>query len=270
MSQRSEKVVVDRATCIGKVIAPILPGRRKAPLIAVKIGGKPYRMLLDTGGQGGRISEDVAKALGLQPIGEVRAGDPSGKNSQRLFLYKIPEIVIGNAHLYGVRMIGSKGRDHGVDSDGVLGTNAFGDLLVTLDFPRKQIEIENGSLPSDSMPYRVLNGVPALTVEVGKVKIDAHVDSGSDGGLMIPLSYQDQLPLAEKPHVVGHARSLFNDFDIYAAKLNGKVKIGGVPFDITTVEMHNAFPMGNIGGRVLQNYAVTIDRKNKRIRFKKG
>lgn len=268
MAQHSP-AIVDRATCDKASTAPMLPSSRQAPLIEIHIGTRSLRMLLDTGGQGGRIADSVAKSLGLPIVGEAIAGDPSGKHGQAVKIYKVPEIVIGDVHLYGVRMIGSGGRDGGKLSDGVLGTAAFGDLLLTLDYPKKLVEIEIGSLPKESIKYSLRGGVPLLSVELGKVKFDAHVDSGSDGGLMVPMKYKDQLPLAEAPHVVGHARTLFNEFDIYGAKLKEKPKIEGMPLDVLEVEIQDLFPIGNIGGKVLKMYAVTLDQKNRRIRFKK-
>ena len=69
--------------------------------------------------------------------------------------------------------------------------------------------------------------------------------------------------------MLGHARTLFNEFTIYGAKVKGPVTIGGMPIEVPLIEMHDLFPFGNIGLRVLQNYRVTIDQKNRRIQFEK-
>jgi hypothetical protein len=236
-------------------------------MIELSIGGKPYHFLLDTGATGGRISPSVVATLGLKPVGEVRAGDPSGKNSKTVQIYKIPEITAGTAHFYGVQMFSDGGVNDKSLADGVIGYAVFQDLLLTLDYPKRQVILERGKLPASAMNYTTEHGIPVLPIEVGSLKIDGHVDSGSDGGLYIPTKYKSKLNIDGEPKVLGHARTLFNEFDILGVKVKDPIKVGGMTINVPLIEMHDLFPIGNIGGRVLSQYRVTIDQKNRRIQF---
>lgn len=266
-----DPIAVGRTEFHGEVRLPMLPSKRKAPLIELTIKGKKYHFLLDTGAQGSRVSPEVVAGLGLSPIGEVMAGDPSGKNSRSVKIYLVPKVSAGSADFYGVRMFADAGPTHGGGaqlSDGVLSYAVFKDLLLVLDYRHKQVILKKGALPASSLNYGLEHGLPTLPIQIGNVTVTGHVDSGADGGLSIPLKYKDQLPLAEQPRVIGHGRTLFNSVDIYGAKVKGPVKIGGMPVGVSMIEMTSLFPFGNIGGRVLQNYTVTIDQRDHRIQFR--
>lgn len=266
--------VIDRLDCPHEVMVPMEPSARQAPTLKVEIGGKDYRFALDTGAQGGRISPDIVKSLGLNPVAQVLAGDPSGKNTRTVNIYVIPEIKIGDAVLHGVRMFADDGvvqKSSPAYFDGVMGYGVFHDVLLTLDYPNKQVILSPRSMNDDeakaSVPYQLEHGLPLLTVRVGDVKVDGHVDSGADGGLSIPSKYQSQLHLDGEPHKVGEARTLFNTVEIYAAKVKDPILVGGVKMPIDEVELNDLLPFANIGGRLLHKFKVVIDQKSQRIAF---
>ena len=262
---------VEKTSCPSSVTIPMLPGANRAPIIEIKIAGKPYRFALDTGTVGGgRISPAILVKLGLKPIGKVLAGDPSGKGSREVSLYKIPELTAGSAHFYGVPMFADAGPAGTPEYvDGVLGFGVFKDLLLTFDYPARQITFKRGSLPSSALTYGLDHGVPTLPIEIGKVKIKGHIDSGSDGGIMVPMKFKNQLPLAGEPKVIGRARTNFNTIEIFGAKVKGPITVGGMAANVPMIEMHDMFPFGNIGAMFLQLFKVSIDQKNKRISFEK-
>lgn len=266
---QSESAVV-RSTCPGTVVLPMLQTQRQSPLIELEIGGKKFKFTLDTGAVGGRVSPEIIKMLHLKPEGMIRVGDPSGKNSREVGSYRIPQIKAGGATLYGVRMMESAGIDSR-DTEGVIGYAAFSGMLLTLDYPNRQVVLTPGGMSkaqfAKSIPYRLEHGLPTLTVQVGKVSLDGHVDSGSDGGLSIPSKYKAALNLDGEPRLVGHARTMFNSFDIYLAKVKDPVLVGGMKMPIDEVEIQDIFPFSNIGGRLLKKFKVTIDQKQHRILF---
>jgi hypothetical protein len=265
---------VDRIVCPHEVVLPMLPSARQAPVINLEIGGKTYRFALDTGAVGGRISEEVVQGLGLKPVGKILAGDPSGKHDREVSIYKIPEIKAGGATLYGVRMMADSGvapKGTAAYFDGVIGYAVFHDLLLTLDYPHSQVVLKPGGMSSDqvkaSVPYELEHGIPFMQVQVGKVKVGGHVDSGSDGGLSIPAKFKPDLNLDGDPVLVGHARTLFNSVDIYLATVKDPIRVGGLAMPIHQVELNDLFPFANIGGRLLHKFRVTIDQHKKRILF---
>jgi hypothetical protein len=265
---------VQSISCPHQVTLPMLPTPRQSPMIELEINGRKYNFILDTGAVGGRIPLAIVKELGLKPVGKVLAGDPSGKNSREASVYRIPEIKAGGATLHGVRMMCDDGVvPPGVPTlrEGVIGYAVFHDLLLTLDYPNKQVILVPGGMSADqakrAVPYTLEHGLPLLSVQVGSAKLTGHVDSGSDGGISIPSKFKSQLHLDGEPRMVGHAKTLFNSFDIFLAKVKDPIYVGGMKMPVDHIEMHDMFPFANIGGRLLKLFKVTIDQKKQRILF---
>jgi hypothetical protein len=235
----------------------------------LEIGGQKYKFTLDTGAVGGRISSEVVQRLHLKPVAKIMVGDPSGKNSREVSSYRLPEVKAGKATLYGVRMMEMPGI--GNESDGVIGYAAFYGLLLTLDYPKHEVVISPGGMTKDqeggAIRYSLNHGLVTLPVQIGDVRVDGHVDSGSDGSLSIPARFKSQLRTDGEPRLLGHARSLFNSFDIYSVKVKDPILVGGMKMPINSVEYHDMWPFSNIGGRLLKNFRVSIDQKKKLILF---
>ncbi len=270
-TQHPQRKPVDHVDCPTKVVMPMLETKRQAPLIELEIGGAKYKFMLDTGAVGGRISNAIVKKLHLDPIGIIQTGDPSGKNTQQASVYRIPQIKAGGATLYGVEMFASDGLIAG-EADGVIGYAVFQSLLLTLDYPKREVTLTPGGMTADQAKTAIKytrddHGLIQLPVQIGDVKVSGHVDSGSDGGLSVPTKYKAQLHLDGEPKLVGHAKTLFNSFDIYLAKVKDPILVGGMKMPIDQVELQDLLPFANIGGRLLKKFKVTIDQKDKRILF---
>jgi len=242
--------------------------------VSVRINGQgPFRFAIDTGAAGcARIDPEVAERLGLPVIGEARVGDPSGKNAQTRQVVRLDSLTIGEARFGGLtatagmppaRLLSEK-------VDGVLGFGLFADCLFTLDYPALRMTLAGGAVPADApdvIPFTNEDGIPNVTLRVAGVEVPAHIDVGAMGGISLPESFAAKLPLSEPPHVVGRARTVSNEFEIKAAKLDGDVALGGVTFQKPMVEFQPIFPMGNVGARVLRDFVLTFDQKNHRLRM---
>ena len=250
---------------------PMLPGDDL--LLEVKIDGQgPYRFALDTGAAGGgRISQTLAETLKLKVIGQARGGDPSGQNTQTLNIVEAGTLTLGGATWSGVHLAVRNLPDRGLD--GILGFGLFQDFLLTLDYPVRQVRIEKGELPPadgrEVLGFEDPNGIPQIRLKIGELEIPADVDSGNmQGELVLPASYLGKVPLESEPKVVGHGRTGFNEFEIKQAPLKGGVQVGAATVDRPRVDFVEIFPHANIGQAFLRRFAVTIDQKNHRIRFK--
>ena len=248
---------------------------RHLPAVQVRVNGQgPFLFGIDTGGAGtARIDSALAARLGLETVGEVLAGDPSGKNPRRMRLVKVDSIEVGGARFAGltaaVRNYNEMPRDEQVD--GIIGFGLFSGCLFTLDYPADRVRLRSGELPAangaDVVDYRDRHGIPSITIGVAGRAMEADVDAGSMGGIILPESEMASLPLASKPVVVGKARTVSNTFEIKAADLDGDVTIGGITLHRPTVEFQPILPMANLGSRVLRDYAITFDQKNRRMRL---
>jgi CubicO group peptidase (beta-lactamase class C family) len=248
------------------------------PAVRVMVNGQgPFLFGIDTGARGAaRIDSALAAQLGLEVIGQVRAGDPSGRNTRLMNLVRVGSLEIGGARFEGIE---AAVRDYnerrvGAPIDGILGFGLFQELLLTLDYPAGKVRIERGALPppdgGDVIPIRVDRGIPSIDLVVDSLHVDADVDAGSMGGFSLPDRLIERLPLDSAPRVVGHARTVSNEFDIKAARLKGSLRIGGREFANPTLEFQPIFAMGNVGSRVLRDFAVTFDQANRRMRWRKA
>jgi Aspartyl protease len=250
-------------------------------LVEVRINGKgPYRFALDTGAAGGgRIGRGLADQLGLKVVGQAISGDPSGKNRETVDIVEAGSLALGDATFHGVKLavrdLPAPPGKPAPEFDGVLGIGLFQDHLLTLDYPAGRVRIETGELPPadgrEILEFENPRGIPKVRLKVGDLEVEADVDSGNmRGELVLPASYIGKVPLDGEPKVVGHGRTVSNEFEIKQAPLQGAVWIGGQSVERPLVDFVEIFPNANIGHAFLRRFAVTIDQKNHRIRFRRA
>src|SRR5437588_2262716 len=257
----------------GKVQLP-MELTRHVPVIEAKVNGKgPFRFQVDTG-YGGmiQVTPAVAQKLSLPVIGESIGGDPSGKNQKTVRILSAESVDVGDAHFGQVEV--SEGGPHFEGIDGVIGLQLFNGLIVTFDYPNGRFNVDGGALPAADgakiLTYRVdQGGVPNIDIDVAGQKVKSDIDSGSPALLSMPLSLAKSLPLASEPQVVGHGRTVGNDFDIYSAPMKGEVHVGAITLTDPRLDFIDLFPNANLGFRFLKDYAVTFDPANHRVRFNK-
>jgi CubicO group peptidase (beta-lactamase class C family) len=246
---------------------------RHVPVIEAKVNGKgPFRFQVDSGFGGMmEVTPDLAKSLALPVIGESIGGDPSGKNQKAVRILSAESVDIGDVHFGQVEA--GEGGPHFEGIDGVIGLQLFHQLLVTFDYPNSRFEIDGGGLPpadgAKVLTYTTEHGVPTIEIDVAGTKVKTDIDSGSPALVSLPLSLAKSLPLAEEPRVVGHGKTVSNEFDVYGAPLKGEARIGAITLTDPRLDFVEIFPVGNIGFRFLKDLVVTFDPANHRVRFVK-
>jgi CubicO group peptidase (beta-lactamase class C family) len=248
------------------------------PAVDVMVNGKgPFRFAIDTGGSGAaRVDSAFAATLGLPVVGEVMGGDPSGKNQRRMGVVAIDSLSIGGARFAilkaSTRDYNEPGSMHGVD--GILGFGLFSGYTVTFDYPGGLLRIEASELPPVDgkriLAYSDDDGIPSIHIQVDSLDMAAHVDAGSMGGFILPERLLTQLPLASPPVVIGKARTVSNTFEIKGAQLRGTLRIGDLEFADPRLEFQPIMPDANVGSRILKDFRLSFDTKNKRIRFSRA
>jgi len=242
------------------------------PIVDVTLDGKgPFPFILDTGAGGTVIGADVADELQLPKVGETRIGDPIHPHGMVARTVRVGKVAIGGATFSPVvatAMDDPMLREH-TSSRGVLGMPLFANVLLTVDYKKSEIRVTRGELPDangkDVVPYKSIMGI-RVPITVGVLELDADLDTGSPAALSLPDTYMDRLPLEGKPVEIGRARTVTSEFAVYAATLKGDVRIGGYRLENPSLRF-NKLPIANIGGEVLGRFAITIDQKNRRIRF---
>ena len=252
------------------------------PVIEVKLNGQgPFALMIDTGaGMQADIDTSVAERLKLQLNGTAINGDPSGENDREVETAKIDSIAFGGG--------GSDGRGvefHDVpavvrpqrittvypDVDGILGFALFNDYLLTLDYRSMQVRIARGTLPpvngSDILNFEIENRIPVIEVAIGKIRVRAHIDSGNFvAGFILPEEIVEQLQLLSQPVTVGRARSVSNRIELKQVQLRDTIRIGGFDFPQPTITFP-ALSDTNVGFKVLRDFALTFDQKNRRLKL---
>ena len=248
------------------------------PVIEAKLNGQgPFFFAIDTGGgMQADIDPAVATQLNLQPTGKVVIGDPSRQNDREMELTSIASLTFGGAEFRNVTALIRTQRitkDY-PEVDGFLGFALFTEYLLTLDYPAMQVRLARGALPAangaDILPFEIENRIPVIEVAVGKLRMKAHVDSGNFvAGFILPEEVVEQLTLLSEPVTVGHARSVTNKIEIKQAQLKDTIRIGSFQYPEATI----AFPAPsdtNVGFKILREFAITFDQKNKRMKFERA
>jgi len=237
--------------------------------VEAKVNGKgPYKFAIDSGAAGPmRISPEVAKALGLEQIGETRAGDPSGKNVETRPIMRVDSLDIGPAHFTTLRATTAPTLGGALASDGVIGLSIFAGSTVTLDYPKSELRVSHEALPEKGehvVPYTTEHGIPVIEVDVAGTPIKVDVDTGSPALLSVPSSWASKFPLGEQK-VVGRGRTSVNEFEIKAAELKGDLRVAGFAAAGPRIDIVDLFPVANLGSKFFRDYAVTFDTVNKRM-----
>ncbi len=245
---------------------------RGRPFVMVTVNGKgPFRFVIDTGTAAEAfVTPELAERLGLPVTGQVRLTDSSGQGGQR-----VPMVLIDSLQVAGVEFTGVKAAQHSlsaVDSNcqGLLGFALFRDYLLSLDYPARRISLASGSLVPDGrqsvLPFRMLDGIPVVPLQIGNLQIEAQIDSGG-GGLSLPEGLASRLRFSYDPVLFSIAESFSTRFALKGAKLALDVQLGSYTFAQPFVEINPAFPLANLGSSAMQNFAFTFDQKSGLVRF---
>jgi len=266
--------------------ATILPGSGTAtapldvkmgrPIVDVMINGKgPYRFFVDTGASHTVIDSSLTAELGLPVLGETHMGDPTNPFAIRAERVRIDELKVGDAKFQGVEAASwnqTAGLGGGGRKDfprGVIGFPVWHDLLLTLDYVGGTLSVERGKLaPSaHTIAFRMPEGIVELPVKVGGHPFRAHLDTGSGDFCIVPAAETTHVHFAGPLQIVGMARTVNSSFTMSGGTLDGAVEIADQTYDNPFLSVQGIMPRVNVGGRLLQDYAVTFDQRSLLVKF---
>jgi hypothetical protein len=246
------------------------------PVIELIVNGKgPFLFAIDTGAEGGpRLDSSLMEKLGLKPSGQMRDGDPSGRSPRMADTVKLDSLEVGGLRFTGVDATSKnyKNSPRPLPADGIIGLALFKDYLLTLDFPAKVVRISRGELPkadgAEILDYQMEHGVPSVELNVGTTRIKAHLDSGNMiGAFVFPTSFVEKLTQSSEPKVVGRARSASGDMEIKQVQIKELVRLGRHEFPEATITFPALGEAGNVGYKILSQFALTVDQQHQRVRL---
>ncbi len=260
------------------------PGSARGLLLAVSInGGKPLRLLLDTGAPGIVISSRAAEGLGLEFLAEagLRGVGESGIETRKTLA---DSVRVGDLHLRNcvVEVANGAVADQ---VDGVVGATLFQRFIIRLDARRRILEL----LPYPDEPTQGQSNTPAGMASLVPVcqadhllLVNARFDAYSSGYLILDTgaafsSVSRRLGSAAEPEVevVGPGGGRAD------AHLAGPVQIrvgdrdlldpNAVTLDFARLSnLHGVEISGLIGYPMLSRYTVTLDYRDGLIGFDKS
>jgi hypothetical protein len=241
------------------------------PTIEATVNGQgPFRLGFDTGAMGGvHISAAAAERAGLSPVGEALAGDPSGRNPQRIKVYGPAALALGGRTLTAPFAESPTLGGGKLDAlDGIAGLGIFGGALVTIDYGRGVLSAGPGALPPpDGRTVFAYEGpIPRVPLEVEGRRLEAHLDTGNvRAGVILPADVAAQLAGHDKAVEAGVAHTISSAIPMFAVKLAGPAKVGETPLTATEAQYPSVAAIGNVGSLALQGLIVRVDTVNRRV-----
>lgn len=252
---------------------------RSIPFVLVRVdAGPPEWFVVDTGSPVSFFVPRIASRMTKRGKASVRVG-AGDDDAAWMPSYAFDGIRFGDEVLHDVKGVvmdvSAVGDQLGVALGGILGFTAFGDYLLTLDYPGRRVVLSQGSLPDvDQQDVLALTSHelhPSIALRIAGEGRLAEVDSGSGFSLQVPTSMVPELPFRAPPILTAHARTLAGVSTMRAERLEASMTIGHhvVADPVATVEDGKLLGDGvvRIGGPLLTHFAVTFDQKNLRARF---
>lgn len=254
----------------------VLPEAFPVPVVEVTLNGSgPWRLAVDTA-MGGTVllREELARSLGLPVVGKALVGDSSGA-TRPAELVQIREMLVGSLKVRDVVGIGFAAGDEHLekvpdDLHGILGNQIYAELLATLDYPNRRLELRKGSLDRDrpgTVAFEDRDKVMVVDLELPGSTVAAIIDSGSRGTITLPRSAADALPLSQELRAVDSLSTVSATYQREAARLDGEASLAGIRLLAPELVFADEDSPQLIGFGVLRHFAITIDQQSRRIRF---
>ena len=250
-------------------------------IVKALINGKgPYRFVIDTGAPGLLVDSRLKQEMELSAhpdLGgmgvQVRIASPGGQG-RPASMHFIKSLKLGSNELLGLSVIATE-LPSPSDIAGVIGMGVFKDCLLTLDYPASKVTLTRGELPPanghDILGFtqpRQARSIPVITVEMCGEPAEFALDSGMGGWAAFTEETADRCTVASGPVDGPKRRMVDREIDTRIARLNGRMKFGAYtverPYGVVSSD---ADRHAVIGSRILENFAVTLDQKNSRVRF---
>jgi len=150
--------------------------------------------------------------------------------------------------------------------DGILGFTAFKQVLLTIDYPAREVRVATGTLPKpDGVEVFRYTGKkrPWLKTTVNGRKTTLLIDTGA--GSPIAINDKHDLDWSVDPIYLSCAVRMDRIEQRDIGRLAGDVVFGPITFEDPIIERTDGTEL--VGGGLLKNFTLTFDQRTKRIRM---
>ena len=286
-----EMLKVLGTTDVAVVTAPENPApirvRKTLNLIftQVSINGRgPYNFAVDTGATQTVISEKLIAEMGLQPITSTVVYGIGGAGKVDTKLYGVNEIAVGDVKIKNIPVGTFNDPLVSQLADGILGTAALSDFIITVNYPASQLELSRKRLPATAaaeiLPAWYFSNLLLVPLNVNGKQGNFIVDTGA---VTTVLSHNMAAQLGINPNTPGAK------IDLGIAGVGGfegiVLKVPNVTFktakntetfpqvvaiDLTQISKMIGTEVGGVAGYdFFSEYKVTLDYYGAEVRLSK-
>ena len=225
--------------------------------------GELLPMIFDTGSDGHSIDRIAVRQSRLRTVGTTLEIDGTTGKRRTLPTVAIPHAKLGGLDVGSIEAV-ALDYDR-TDAMGIISPDMFTGRLVRLDLARNRaqiLEASSATIPAEpATPYEGALPTTLLALPDGS-RIPAHLDTGFNGELSLPLAMKDKITLVAPATVVGHFHSINTDGEVYGGQVRGPVCIGPLTLDSPHVTFLGE--IANIGLPVLRRVTLVLDPAAKR------
>lgn len=244
------------------------------PLVVVRAGATEGTVILDTGAGSAVFLDSFAEAVGARILGPTTLASPLGDTPLEGNTVAIEDLRVGSWELgavrgtaiaddafplpgdaLGVLPVNLLYRDHGVEIDLAAGT------LSLTDAPTLPVAEWTSRRPEDD--------VLVAKVEIGSLRVEAHIDTGNAGGLLLPSRYAKSLGLEDQLVAAGAFRTIDAERQLSRAAYHGTLRVAGVELPVDEVHFADV-PVANLGGGPLSGYVLVWERGGARFALRES
>lgn len=238
----------------------------------VRVNGEgPFPFGLDTGASGvAWVSTSLAARLRLPAAEGFRVSD--GTTAKSAKGVRVDSLRLGHIEVKGavVPVLDSGACDAGREVCGTLGLDMFQGHTVTMDYTGRRLLVSEVPLPAaggDVIDYVPSHGSPRVDIVLAGTKVNAWLDSGNRGTMLLPMAMAKQLPLIGAVTPAGKIGTVVTQYELFKARLAGNLRLGAIVIEQPEVFFTDMVKEPNVGRGILQTLVVTFDTVNQRVRF---
>lgn len=247
------------------------------PFVKVKINGKPYIFLFDSGAPT-VISSAIYTELGLEKKHKSKVKD-SQKNKQEQIFTQLPEMTVDHVVFknIGVIVIDLNNSELGCFKiDGIIGANQMAKLFWRVNYSENSLEATKDLSRFDLNGYETIipfdfktQKTPIVETKISGLKVDLTFDTGFTG--RIRITENNYNPASAGKSIETYGVNAVGAYGTGKPETNHIFKTGELP--LGNAKFANEVVMtGNsniIGNEFFQNFSFIMDWENKKVYMKR-